>query len=223
MASLDSGSNRKIWVGGGILVIVIALLWITLPIGTDSDGAAGTIGKRNVYRADQMSASDIIFDESLVEGADATLIALVGDDEKAELFDKAELANKAAMFDRLAMADREALMNRMAMADREKFYSAMALEDKAALADRSAMADKATMADSIPAVVFDRFQRVGQNYNGQAMAAVTQTESSRNAAYCCSGCYMSITIDTVEALMSKDDIKQCPNCQRLLYIAPDEA
>lgn len=82
--------------------------------------------------------------------------------------------------------------------------------------------DKATIAGCIPTPVFDQFQRVCQSYDGQAMAAVTQTDPPRNPAYCCSGCYMSITIDTVDALMSKDDIKQCPNCQRLLYILPDE-
>ncbi|MCK4850235.1 MAG: hypothetical protein KAT11_02735 [Phycisphaerae bacterium] len=80
---------------------------------------------------------------------------------------------------------------------------------------------KATVADSIPASVLDQFQRIGQSFNGQAMAAVTQPDH-RGSAYCCSGCYMSITIDTVDVLMSKDEIKQCPNCQRLLYIPPEE-
>ena len=77
------------------------------------------------------------------------------------------------------------------------------------------------MADSIPFSVLEQFQRVCQNYNGQAMAAVTQKDSPQSA-YSCSGCYMSITIDTVNALMTKDEVKQCPNCQRLLYIRPEE-
>ena len=81
--------------------------------------------------------------------------------------------------------------------------------------------DKSHLAESIPASVLNQFQRIGQSFNGQAMAAVTQPDQ-RSSAYCCSGCYMSITIDTVDVLMSKDEIKQCPNCQRLLYLPPKE-
>ena len=82
--------------------------------------------------------------------------------------------------------------------------------------------DKSGMADSIPASVLGQFHRVGQGHNGQAMAAVTRNDPPQSA-YCCDGCYMSITIDTVDVLMSKDEIRQCPNCQRLLYILPEEA
>ena len=81
--------------------------------------------------------------------------------------------------------------------------------------------DKSNQAESIPASVLHQFQRISQSYNGQAMAAVTQTDP-RNSVYCCSGCYMSITIDTVDALMSKDEVRQCANCQRLLYVPPKE-
>ena len=81
--------------------------------------------------------------------------------------------------------------------------------------------DKSHLAESIPASALNQFKRVGQNYNGQSMAAVTQTDP-RNSVYCCSGCYMSITIDTVDFLMSRDEIKQCPNCQKLLYLHPEQ-
>ena len=80
---------------------------------------------------------------------------------------------------------------------------------------------KSSLADSISPAALNQFERVGQSYEGQAMAAAVQT-NPRNSAYCCSGCYMSITIDTVDALISKDEIKQCSNCQRLLYILPEE-
>ena len=81
--------------------------------------------------------------------------------------------------------------------------------------------DKASLVDSIPAPVFEQFRRVSQNYEGQAMAAVILTDH-RSAAYSCSGCYMSITIDTVDGLMTKDEIKPCSNCQRLMYFLPEE-
>ena len=81
--------------------------------------------------------------------------------------------------------------------------------------------DKASLVDSIPAPTFEQFRRVSENYEGQAMAAVILTDR-RNSAYSCSGCYMSITIDTVDGLMTRDEIKPCSNCQRLLYFLPEE-
>lgn len=82
--------------------------------------------------------------------------------------------------------------------------------------------DKSQLVESISPAIMTEFKRVSQSYNGQAMAAVTQTDPG-NGVYCCSGCYMSITIDTVDFLMSKDEIRQCPNCQRLLYIPADKS
>ena len=82
-------------------------------------------------------------------------------------------------------------------------------------------AAKAELSSSIPPAVFQQFERVGQNYDGQAMAAVISI-GRRQITYSCSGCHMGITMDTVDFLMSKDDIRQCPSCQRLLYIPPQE-
>ncbi len=82
--------------------------------------------------------------------------------------------------------------------------------------------DKASLVDSIPAPVFEQFRRVSQNYEGQAMAVVISA-GRRNTTYSCSGCHMGVTMDTVDVLMSKDEIRQCPNCRRLLYVRPDES
>ena len=82
-------------------------------------------------------------------------------------------------------------------------------------------AAKADISTSLPPEVVQQFERVGQNYEGQAMAAVIST-GRRNTTYSCSGCHMGVTMDTVDALMSKDEIRQCPSCQRLLYISPKQ-
>lgn len=78
---------------------------------------------------------------------------------------------------------------------------------------------KAEVSGSLSPQVIQQFERVGQNYDGQAMAAVIAA-GRRQTTYSCSGCHMGITIDTVSVLMSKDEIRQCPNCQRLLYVLP---
>ncbi|NIA07331.1 MAG: hypothetical protein GWP14_06810 [Actinobacteria bacterium] len=81
---------------------------------------------------------------------------------------------------------------------------------------------KAEISASLPPEVVQQFERVGRNHDGQAMAAVTSM-GKRQVTYSCSGCHMGITIDTVDALMSKDQIRQCPHCWRMLYIQPDES
>ena len=82
-------------------------------------------------------------------------------------------------------------------------------------------ASKDELASSLPPQVLQQFERVGQNYDGQSMAAVISM-GRRQVTYSCSGCHMGITMDTVDVLMSKDEIRQCPNCRRLLYISPKE-
>ena len=79
---------------------------------------------------------------------------------------------------------------------------------------------KAELAGSIPPEVLQLFERMGENYNGQAMAAVLKN-GRRRTSYSCSGCHMSITVDTVSLLMSQDQVKQCLSCQRLLYVKPE--
>ena len=82
-------------------------------------------------------------------------------------------------------------------------------------------AAKAELSASLPPQVVQQFERVGQSYDGQAMAAVISS-GRRQTTYSCGGCHMGITMDAVDALMSKDEIRQCPNCRRLLYIPPEK-
>ena len=80
---------------------------------------------------------------------------------------------------------------------------------------------KDDLSSSLSPVLVQQFERIGQNYDGQAMAEVIFI-GRRHTTYSCSGCHMGITMDTVDVLMSKDELRQCPNCQRLLYIPPKE-
>ena len=82
-------------------------------------------------------------------------------------------------------------------------------------------AAKTELSSSLPPEVIQQFERIGQNYDSQAMAAVISI-GRRQTTYSCSGCHMGITMDTVDVLMSRDEVRQCPNCQRLLYIPAKE-
>ena len=62
------------------------------------------------------------------------------------------------------------------------------------------------------------FRRVAETYNGQVMAEIQQVNPKRSE-YNCGGCFMSVPMETINTLMTKDEILRCPNCQRILYLA----
>jgi uncharacterized protein len=61
------------------------------------------------------------------------------------------------------------------------------------------------------------FKRVAETYDGEAIASVEQ-QDARNEAYTCGGCFMGLTIETVNALMTKDEVIRCPSCSRILVL-----
>jgi hypothetical protein len=73
------------------------------------------------------------------------------------------------------------------------------------------------VAEAIPVDALDTFKRVADTYDGQAVTLVDHPESSKGA-YSCGGCFMAITAESVNMLMTRDDILRCPNCTRILVI-----
>ncbi len=71
-------------------------------------------------------------------------------------------------------------------------------------------------ARQIPRDVLDLFVRVAETYEGEAMAAIEQ--SDENSSYSCGGCFMGIPAEMVNILTTKDEILRCPNCTRILYL-----
>ena len=71
-------------------------------------------------------------------------------------------------------------------------------------------------ARAVPRDALEKFKRVADTYDGQAVAAIEQQEGS--GAYSCGGCFMGITAECVNLLMTKDDILRCPNCTRILVL-----
>jgi len=69
----------------------------------------------------------------------------------------------------------------------------------------------------IPRDALEKFKRVAETYDGQAVAVIEQQEG-KNGAYSCGGCFMGITAECVNLLMTRDDIIRCPNCTRILVL-----
>jgi predicted nucleic acid-binding Zn-ribbon protein len=76
-------------------------------------------------------------------------------------------------------------------------------------------------ADSIPFEYLEIFNRVAETYDGEAIATITKQEG-RTTGYSCGGCFMGITAESVNVLMSKDDIIRCPNCTRILVLSDSQ-
>jgi len=77
------------------------------------------------------------------------------------------------------------------------------------------------VAQTIPSEPLEIFKRVAETFDGQAVVIIEQQEGKKGA-YSCGGCFMGITAESVNLLMSKDDIIRCPNCTRILVLENEE-
>jgi len=73
------------------------------------------------------------------------------------------------------------------------------------------------VAQTIPEKSLEIFKRVTETYDGQAVAVIEQ-QNGKKGAYSCGGCFMGLTAECVNLLMTKDDIIRCPNCTRILVL-----
>ncbi len=64
------------------------------------------------------------------------------------------------------------------------------------------------------------FKRVADTYDGEALAVAEQQNESVQA-YSCGGCFMGLTTESINQLMTKDDIIRCGNCTRILVLKTD--
>ena len=79
--------------------------------------------------------------------------------------------------------------------------------------------DKKTQ--DIPVAQLQVFKRVAETYDGEALAVVDKQENKTDA-YSCGGCFMGITTESVNLLLSKDDIIRCPSCTRILVLSDSQ-
>ena len=73
------------------------------------------------------------------------------------------------------------------------------------------------VAKNIPRERLTIFNRVADTYDGEAVVRVEQ-QDDRSEAYSCGGCFMGITAESVNLLMTRDEIIRCPNCTRILVL-----
>jgi len=76
--------------------------------------------------------------------------------------------------------------------------------------------DQASQA-AIPAELLELFNRVAETYDGEALAVVERQEG-KTETYTCGGCFMGVPAESVNVLMTKDDVIRCPNCTRILVL-----
>jgi predicted nucleic acid-binding Zn-ribbon protein len=69
----------------------------------------------------------------------------------------------------------------------------------------------------IPAEALAIFSRVADTYDGEATAFVEQADG-RMESYSCGGCFMGLTNESVNQLMTHDEIIRCGNCSRILLL-----
>jgi len=62
------------------------------------------------------------------------------------------------------------------------------------------------------------FNRVAETYDGEAIAIIEQQEG-KNGTYSCGGCCMGVTAESVNQLMTKDEVIRCPNCTRIMVLS----
>jgi hypothetical protein len=72
----------------------------------------------------------------------------------------------------------------------------------------------------VPANVADKFNRLADRYEGEALSPLARPDRRREE-YLCTSCNMELAIDIYNKLHSRDEVVFCPSCQRILYIPED--
>lgn len=77
------------------------------------------------------------------------------------------------------------------------------------------------VAKTLPPETLEIFKRVAETYDGEALAVI-EPQEGKTAIYSCGGCFMGITAESVNLLMTKDDIIRCLNCTRILVLGSEK-
>ena len=82
-----------------------------------------------------------------------------------------------------------------------------------------ARAERQVVAKEVPDTPLALFEKLADMFDdGEAMAAVEQ-DDPRLSDYTCGGCYMTITMENVNKLMTGEGVVQCNSCSRILYLS----
>lgn len=109
------------------------------------------------------------------------------------------------------------------LADRAKLESNSLAEVQAARDEVGAKLDEVTAQRDAAAAALPRdavvtFNRLADMHEGEAMAEIEE-QDRRRKEYTCGGCYMSLPVERINAVMGRPDtIVTCPACGRILYV-----
>ncbi|HOA73655.1 MAG TPA: C4-type zinc ribbon domain-containing protein [Phycisphaerae bacterium] len=98
-------------------------------------------------------------------------------------------------------------------------------DQEAQLADelKSLEAQREQAAEAVGPENLHAFERACERHEGEAMSAVERVHP-RRAEYICTGCHMSVPLERINALQTRDEVQLCPNCLRILCLdAPSGA
>lgn len=108
--------------------------------------------------------------------------------------------------------------------EQKKIVTVTEKEIEAARAEVGDRLDRLTLerqaaAGELPEPTLAIFEKLCREFDGDLMADV-QEESRRHKEYTCGGCFLSLPIERVNALLVRDDVVTCPGCGRILFIDP---
>ena len=82
---------------------------------------------------------------------------------------------------------------------------------------------RAEAAAEVPPESLAIFDRMIAQHEGEAMAAIEIHGRRPPHEYVCGGCYMSLNAEHANVLRTRDEIRTCDNCKRILYMEPQTA
>ncbi|MFP3938341.1 MAG: zinc ribbon domain-containing protein [Phycisphaerae bacterium] len=83
-------------------------------------------------------------------------------------------------------------------------------------------AKRAEAARDIPPEALATFERIAETYDGEAMAPIEVHGKKPPHTYICGGCFMTLSAEHANALQTRDEIRTCDNCGRILYLEPQQ-
>lgn len=80
------------------------------------------------------------------------------------------------------------------------------------------LGQRSEAAQAVPPKALSLFERIAQQYDSEALAEVEVSGPKPPHSYTCGGCFMGLNAEHANALGSRDEIRQCDNCKRILYM-----
>lgn len=77
--------------------------------------------------------------------------------------------------------------------------------------------EREALASGMNVQTVEIFNRVAARHDGEALATVAKPRPKRDE-YICGGCNITVTLEVVNALQTKDDLQTCKVCGRILYL-----